>query len=469
MDYAIVRTLLLITLAGLLASPPSQQLAGSLISPPSSDFGAENAMVDWTHYHNYTEIVEILLRLNATFPTLVDVFSIGRSWENRTIYCARLTNENRSQAKPETLYVGFHHARERITAELPLYFVVYAVGNYAANATVRRLLDLSEIYVIVALNVDGIAAVEVNEWHRKTVRPFDEDGDGAFDEDPPEDVDGDGQIGELVRWNGTEWWSIRLEGIDNDADGVANEDWAGGVDINRNYGYEWSAACWSGSTNQSAEDYRGPIEFSEAETRAIRDLVENHRFRYAVSFHSGAECILYPWGHTTTPSSDETTFKSIADDLSALVNTSSLQSAELYTTSGVWEDWMYGDQGVLAFTCEIYENSSAFQYEPSSTANYSWRKGITAAFNPPVAQIVSTVRRWMPVFFCLSDKAIPADLAFLGINWKIWVIAAAVIGGSAAAGVILSRRRKARTQAQSTSVLNRIAMQLGFRRGATRD
>jgi len=381
--------------------------------------------VDWAHYHNYTEIVEILLRLSATFRTIVDVFSIGRSWENRTIHCLRLTNENLSQLKPETLYVGYHHARECISAELPLYFVVYAAENYGTNTTVRRLLDLTEIYVIVALNVDGFDAVEANEWHRKAVRPIDEDDDGSLDEDPPDDTDGDGHIKELVRWNGTEWVSIQLEGIDNDGDGITNEDWVGGVDINRNYGYQWSATCWSGSTNRSAEDYRGSSPFSEAETQALRDLVNDHSFRYAVSFHSGDEYIVYPWGYTATPTSDDLTLKAIAGNLFALVDAPNGQGGEWYTTSGIWDDWMYGNQDVLSFTCEIYGNSSAFEYEPTEIENCSWRKGVTQFFNPPAAQIETSVRRWMPVVFYLSERSIPTDPSSLGVDWRIWVAAAA--------------------------------------------
>ena len=438
-----VHALLWITMTALLFSShaPRSQWLSSSVTPKVE---ATNIQVGWGHYHNYTEVVEILLRLNATFPTIVDVFSVGQSWQNRTIYCVRLTNENHSQAKPETLYVGFHHARERISAELPLYFVTYAAENYATNATVRRLLDLTEIYVIPALNVDGFDAVDANEWHRKNVRPFDEDDDGLVDEDPPDDADGDGYIEQLGRWDGEEWLSIRLEGIDNDGDGLTNEDDVGGVDLNRNYGYQWNATCSSGSANRSAEDYRGPVAFSESETRAIRDLVTNHRFRYAVSFHSGDECIVYPWGYTATLTSDDLTFRGIAEALSALVDAPNVRGGEWYTMSGSWDDWMYGDQGVLAITCEIYGNNDAFKSEPNDVENCSWIKGVTQFFNPPAASIETVVGRWMPVFFYVSEKTIPVDTTFLGVDWKIWVIAAAAVGGALAAAAILLRRRKTR-------------------------
>lgn len=36
-------------------------------------------VIEWDHYHNYTEIVNILLYLNATYPEVVDMFPIGEN------------------------------------------------------------------------------------------------------------------------------------------------------------------------------------------------------------------------------------------------------------------------------------------------------------------------------------------------------------------------------------------------------
>jgi cytochrome c oxidase assembly factor CtaG len=67
---------------------------------------------NWSHYHNYTEIVDTLIYLNTTYPSIVDVFPIGQSWQNQTIYCIRLTNENITYPKPKVFFVGYHHARK---------------------------------------------------------------------------------------------------------------------------------------------------------------------------------------------------------------------------------------------------------------------------------------------------------------------------------------------------------------------
>jgi hypothetical protein len=370
---------------------------------------------DWKHYHDYGEISDMLLYMNQTYPNIVDVFPIGKSYQNRDIYCVRLTNESSTDRKRELFFVGCHHARERISAELPLYFIVTVVTGFGTNETLTRILNQTEIYIVPVLNVDGLEAVKNNEWQRKNAHPIDEDGDGRIDEDPPSDVDGDGYVQDLFFDNGTYYEFIRWEGNDTDADGQS--DWLGGVDLNRNYGYQWNATCNSGSPDSAAEDYRGSAPFSELETQAIRSLVTSHNFSYAISFHSGAELVLYPWGYTPTPTPEDNVFREIAGNLSTLVDAPCEQAAELYTTSGEWGDWMYSNGSILALTCEIYQNYTAWQYKPGPSPDTWWESGITQAFNPNETEIETVIQRWLPVFTYTADRAISEhDVAVLNIT-----------------------------------------------------
>ncbi len=381
---------------------------------------------DWTHYHGYSEIVNTLLYLNSTSPGLVDVFSIGESALGREIYCLRLTNENVTCRKTEILFVGYHHARERISAELPLYFAVEALENYGVDASLTWMLDLSEIYIVVALNVDALDIVASNEWQRKNLRSFDEDGDGLPDEDPPDDADADGFVEHLVFWNGVRYVSVRWEGIDDDGDGLLNEDWVGGVDLNRNYGHMWDAPVQSGSPYMSDEDYRGPTAFSEPETQALRDLALQRDFKYAVSFHSGAEAILYPWGHTTAATSDSDKLEEFAEELSQLVGCWYRQSGSWYTTSGCWDDWMYGTLGTYAFTAEIYSNGTAWKYETGPEQNMLWESGVFDFYNPKPAMIEGTILKWMPTFSYAINRAIFERAEDLNLDKKIDILDVAI-------------------------------------------
>jgi hypothetical protein len=367
----------------------------------------ESPWSDWTHYHNYTEIINTLLYLNDTYPNIVEVFSIGESWQDRSIYCIRLTNETNTHPKPKVFFVGYHHAREPIGAELPLYFIVDATTNFDKIATITHMLNYCDIYIVPALNVDGLNIIKQNEWQRKNARPTNEDGDSRIDEDPPDDEDGDGYVEDLFFDNGTHYRFIRWEGINDDGDSLLNEDWVGGVDLNRNYGYKWNATCQSGSPNPRAEDYRGPAPFSEPETQAIRDLSLQNDFKYAISFHSGTEIILYPWAYKSTPTPHDSLFREIAINLSNLVSAPYGQSGEsLYTSSGAWDDWMYANRSAFALTCEIYGNDSAWQYEPGPDPDTWWEKGIFQAFNPSASNIETVVKRWLPVFTYIINRAI---------------------------------------------------------------
>jgi len=387
--------------------------------------------VEWDKYHNYTEIVNIVLELNATYPNIVDVFPVGKSWQNKTIYCLRLTNESTTRPRPAVLFVGYHHAREPITAELALYFAVYIATNAGTNVTINQMLNNSEIFVIAALNVDGFDAVTQNDWQRKNARPTDEDYDSLVDEDSPEDEDGDGKIEYL--WNGYGYF-VRWEGWDNDSDGVNGEDWLGGVDLNRNYGYAWNASADSGSPFPEDEDYRGPAPFSEVETSALRDLVMQYDFHYAVSLHSGADVILYPWGHTTDPTPHDYKYQMLASNISQLVNSPYQQSSQMYTTSGVWDDWMYGNQSVYSLTFEIYNDESAWTYEPGPQPYTYWIGGISEVFNPPNWGILETLQRWMPGLIYVADTAIedylPGDVNHDGSVDIFDVVALTSIYGS---------------------------------------
>jgi hypothetical protein len=351
-----------------------------------------------------------LPQLYGNHRSIADVFSIGKSYLGKDIWCVRLTNETNGQTKTKILFVGYHHATERISAELPLYFVVQMVTDWGSNNTVNRMLNFSEIYVIVALNVDGFEANEVNNWQRKNLHPYDEDYDGLLDEDPPDDVDGDGCIEDLVKWTGYGWEFVRWEGVDDDGDGLYNEDWIGGTDLNRNYGYEWNASCDFVSPNPEDGDYRGPEAFSEPETQAIRDLTLAHDFTYALSFHSGGQWVTIPWIYTLETPPDNTVLREVAGNLSGIVGYPYPHGGVRSTVAGTWDDWMYGNCCTLAFTCEIYRNMSALQYEPYYDDFY-WEHGGFFFYNPAPQLIENTTRRWMPTFTYIVNRAIDDMIA----------------------------------------------------------
>ena len=150
-------------------------------------------------------------------------------------------------------------------------------------------------------NPDGnLLYLETAQTLRSTIRPTDNDRDGLLDEDPADDLDGDGVIrqmrvkvamgkgdavdrrrairsGRLMRRVGAGKGDYLLltEGYDNDGDGRVNEDGIGGLDLHRNYPENWRP-----ETEETGRGYTqggaGEYPLSEIETRAVVTFLLAH-------------------------------------------------------------------------------------------------------------------------------------------------------------------------------------------------
>jgi len=393
----------------------------------------------WNKYHNYSEILNFLKKLNESYSEIAKIYSIGKTWNNRNIWCIELSSHVSSKPKPALFIVSYHHARERITIEVALYTAWYLATNYATNNTIRKILDQTVIYIIPALNADGIEISEINPWQRKNLRPIDEDGDGKVDEDPPNDVDGDGEI--------YQWWnnaSSGFEGIDDDGDGLVNEDWLGGVDLNRNYDFHWNdTEVSSGSSDPHSEVYIGSAPFSELETQAIKNFVETHEnIKYAISFHSGTEVILYPWSYTYDPPPDEEEFVSLAEDMSEISGYPYFQASELYTCSGEWGDWMYGVHRIFAFVIEVYGqygNDTWILEHTKEIDGTFYFYNIWEYFNPPENKIKNVLERNLQIALYLLSKLLPKQ------RFDVYIIFSFIIVFMMIALIVIVRKSREHT------------------------
>ncbi|MFQ5856417.1 MAG: M14 family metallopeptidase [Anaerolineae bacterium] len=267
-------------------------------------------------YRKYSDLVVFFHQMQADYPNLFRLFDVGDSWEtahglaNRNIYAARLTNHNIRTEKPKLFVTAEHHAREIITSEAALMFIEDLLLKYAQDPQIRWLLDNREIWVMPMTNPDGHErAVQLADWRKNTNRP------------------------ELCP-NGQPPFSY-------------------GVDLNRNYGYQWGLDIGS-SSEPCNLTYRGSAPFSEPETQAIRDVVQQERFDLLLSLHAYGDAILYPWGYTDQPAPDAENLRRIADRLAQASGYEAMQSWGIgYLSSGDTTDWTYGELGIPSFTVEI--------------------------------------------------------------------------------------------------------------------
>ena len=260
--------------------------------------------IDFAHYHTYDEVVAILKTWAAGHPDLVDLYSVGKSYEGRDIWQITITNKGtgKDTDKPAMFIEGNRHSGEVTAAESALWFAWHILSGYGADPALTKLVDTKALYVRVKNNPDG-AELYLNtaQSNRSTVRPYDDDRDGLLDEDPPEDLDGDGFIlqvrrkvepgkgtmvidpadpaGRLMKRAepGKGDYVVSTEGLDNDGDGRVNEDGVGGLDLHRNYPENWRPLPGRDLTGRGfTQGGAGEYPLSEPETRAVFTFLLEH-------------------------------------------------------------------------------------------------------------------------------------------------------------------------------------------------
>ncbi|MGH7857441.1 MAG: M14 family zinc carboxypeptidase, partial [Candidatus Binatia bacterium] len=151
--------------------------------------------VAFDRFYRYDELTSILRAWADEHPSLFALESIGRSFEDRDIWLATVTNTATGphSEKPAFWVEANIHASEvtGCTAALHLLHKLVA-GN--GDPKVTRAIDTRTFYVVPRLNPDGaeMALADRPKIVRSSVRPYprEEEQDGLH----REDVDGDGRL-----------------------------------------------------------------------------------------------------------------------------------------------------------------------------------------------------------------------------------------------------------------------------------
>jgi hypothetical protein len=262
----------------------------------------EAGEADFQHYHTIEEALALLQKWAKAYPDLVELYSVGKSFEGRDIWQLTITNRKtgKDTDKPAFFLEGGRHAGEITGVETVLYFINHVLTNYGKDASVTKLVDSKALYCKPNNDPDGNSLYQhTAQASRSTVRPFDDDGDGLLDEDPPEDLDGDGFIRQMRKFvgpgkgnavkdpadpkgrvmkrvpQGEGDYLTYSEGIDNDSDGRYNEDGIGGLDLHRNYPGNWRPMREETGRGWS-QGGAGEFPLSETETRAVFSFLMTH-------------------------------------------------------------------------------------------------------------------------------------------------------------------------------------------------
>ncbi|MEE3083651.1 MAG: M14 family zinc carboxypeptidase [Candidatus Thermoplasmatota archaeon] len=370
---------------------------------------------------------------------------------------------------PDIQLVGNHHAREWMSYEVPMLFLE-TVAHYYGTAGIDNDGD-SEFMQSDGYDNDGDGLIDESDEGIDEDPWGDADGDGQLDDDGDclhlapsyQDSNGDGipcgpgdlgvdedfseqKITDLINtreiylipmlnvdgnrydrevycgetaWENcaTSGWRKNLR--DNTHTGVTPvpdvdesvDEGCDGVDLNRNYQFEWGAPlgatgplfpgfCYAGPNN---DVYNGPVDHedndgdglfgedhvdgknddgddetdedwiggnSEPETRFIQDLTEMNDdsnnggsdFGATLTWHSFSELVLYPWGHCSDCETvDHEALVLHGDKMAEMSVYENMQSSDLYPTTGDYCDWHYGVYQSFCYTIEI---GTAFHQHP---------------------------------------------------------------------------------------------------------
>lgn len=348
-------------------------------------FSLTAGVLKFDHYYPYEEIGQAIKKLEKAYSPFVKVKVIGRSVEGRNIWLITINNPATGEelSKPAMYVEGNIHGNEIQGGETCLYLADYLLSSYGKIENITKLVDRVVFYIVPVVNPDG-------RWHffhdaatpndfRGTAKPHDDDMDGLKDEDPPEDLDGDGNIVMMVKKvkGGRyvfdkedprilrpakpdeigEYEIIGMEGIDNDGDGLFNEDGYGYQDPNRSWGFDWQPPY--------VQHGAGRYPFDIPETRAVAVFLKTHpNIAGFQDFHNFGGWILRGPGAPTTRYhyADVKVFDYIGKlGEKILPGYKYVVSWKgLYTTYGASNDFAYGTFGIFSFTNEEWKVQQDF-------------------------------------------------------------------------------------------------------------
>jgi hypothetical protein len=248
-------------------------------------------------YYTLDQVYAALKALNKAYPQLTTLETVGTSEEGRPLMAMTVNNPKTGAGldKPGMYVDGNIHGNEIQGGDISLYLLDYLLGNYGKNPEVTALIDKLCFYVVPVVNVDGRAhffADPNSPDSNRTIRiPVDDDKDGLLDEDPADDLDGDGNLCTMRKKDPFgqyktdpeeprlmvrikpgekgEWTMLGEEGLDNDGDGQINEDGEGYVDPNRNWGFDWAPPYVQGGSGEypfSGTGLKGLAEWAMTKT-----------------------------------------------------------------------------------------------------------------------------------------------------------------------------------------------------------
>ncbi|XP_074610333.1 carboxypeptidase B2-like [Acropora palmata] len=272
-----------------------------------------NRSLSWhKSYHTLKEIVIEMKRINQT-TKLVNMKSIGKSFERRDLYIMQIQANNQTNKPLVFMNCGIH-AREWVSPATCMYVVDQLVSLYGKDSNVTFLLNMVDVTILPVLNADGYE----------------------------------------YTWSTDRLW--RKNRSPNRGSKCV------GTDLNRNWQFKWGGL--GASKDPCAVDYRGPAAMSEKEVKFLNGFLNSEAKRLVgyLDVHSYSQFWMIPWGSDMRNVADydeliRISRKIVESIKSAGFNTTydfGAPSHLLYLCTGTLQDYVYGTLKVkYSFAIEL--------------------------------------------------------------------------------------------------------------------
>jgi len=326
-------------------------------------------------YKNSTMNRELLKAYAQRFPDVARYVEIGRSHQGKVIPGLVITSpNNKGRPKPSIFINGAHHGNEPMSVEF-VYDTIQRLLEHQNVPRIKSWLKTFELWVFPIINPDGVDAFLEQTWRtgRKNGR----------------DLDGDGH-------------RQRLEG----------------VDLNRNYPFQWGALGEKGSKSDKRSPwYRGEKPGTEPEVQAVMNLANQERFAAALTFHTGTVKLLVPY---TIPGVDNPRPHVAWNVASKLIegledhpqDKEWVVAKNLYPVDGTDQDWHYHTNGTLALLIE------GARRNPRSAQE---RQAVLHNVRPITSRLLDRIRRGPTVHGRVVDakgQPVEAEVRVAGVRLR---------------------------------------------------
>lgn len=335
----------------------------------------------YDHYFDYATIKEYCTFFAKTYPDLVKMETILTTVKQKDVLAMTLTNQTTGNAlaKPAIYIDANTHAGEVCGSMAGMHTMDYLLTNYAEDPNVKKLLDEYTFYIIPRITVDGSDIYLKTAYNlRSADREYLKEDEGIYQDD----LDNDGFIrmmripNSFGKWKKDpdhelamihrapddidgEFYDVFIEGLMENGQGIdlfeQRNKW--GLDFNRNYPYGWFG--------EHRQKGAGAYPLSNPENKAVVEFVLAHPNIGAVlTHHTSGGVILYPPGTVSEKAANQDDIKMLKEigamctkemDYPCINIFDNFNDDQEFFPSGAFDDWCYQEQGILAYTLELWD------------------------------------------------------------------------------------------------------------------